>query len=205
MIDERYLVVVSGPSGCGKDTVVTQLIKRRPGVELSVSCTTRAMREGEHEGVDYYYISEDEFRARLQKGRMLEYTEYAGNLYGTPMDEIEQRLAEKKTVVLVIDVRGGESVKAIYPGALLIFIMPPSRQELERRLRARGQDSEETILRRLAGSRGEMEHAPEFDYVVVNRDFDLATEDLLAIIRAQRLRTEAQLAHHHDLLPSLLA
>ncbi len=178
MIDERYLVVVSGPSGCGKDTVVTQLIKRRPGVELSVSCTTRAMREGEHEGVDYYYISEDEFRARLQKGRMLEYTEYAGNLYGTPMDEIEQRLAEKKTVVLVIDVRGGESVKAIYPGALLIFIMPPSRQELERRLRARGTECEQEVQNRLKIADYEITRTGFYDEVIENDDLAKCVDEV---------------------------
>ncbi|MBQ9958864.1 MAG: guanylate kinase, partial [Oscillospiraceae bacterium] len=149
MINERKLVVVSGPSGCGKDTVVSCLKQQRSDIRQSVSCTTRAPREGEQHGVNYYYISREEFLQRLENGRMLEYNEFAGNLYGTPRDELEQLMQTGDTVVLVIDVHGAVNVKRIYPGALLVFLLPPSIDELVERLSGRGSEEAAVIEERL--------------------------------------------------------
>ncbi len=199
------LFVISAPSGAGKSSLVNAVLAREPEISLSISFTSRGPRPSERHAQHYHFISSDEFRGMIDAGDFFEYAIVHGDYKGTARQSVEPHLAAGRDVLLEIDWQGARQVRAKVPDCVTIFILPPSREELERRLRARGQDSEETILRRLAGSRGEMEHAPEFDYVVVNRDFDLATEDLLAIIRAQRLRTEAQLAHHHDLLPSLLA
>lgn len=182
MINEKYLVVISGPSGCGKDTVVGRLMQIRKNTELSVSCTTRAMREHEHDGVDYYYITPTEFRARIDAGRMLEHAEYSGNMYGTPVDETEKRLNDKKTVVLVIEVQGGKSVKSRFNDALLIFIAPPSFEELERRLRSRSTETDEEIIKRLNIAKFELEQAQYYDAVVVNDSVDRCAAEIADII-----------------------
>lgn len=182
MINERYLVVISGPSGCGKDTVVRHLLSMRENTELSVSCTTRPMREHERPGVDYYYISHEEFRERIRGGRMMEYVEYSGNLYGTPLDETEHRLADEKTVLLVIEVQGGHTIKTRFPHALLIFITPPSFEELERRLHTRNTESDEEIERRLAIARFEMRQVDFYDAVVVNDSVERCAAEISEII-----------------------
>lgn len=182
MNSEKYLVVISGPSGCGKDTLFREMKKMRPQLELSVSCTTREMREGECEGVDYYYISREEFSHRIDSGRMLEYTEYSGNLYGTPMDEIEARMNSARTVVLVIEVCGGAAVKRIYPGALLMFVAPPSMRELKRRLVARSTESMREVRRRLRIARRELAQRRHYDYVVINDDVHTCAVQMLDII-----------------------
>ena len=170
MIDQRYLIVISGPSGCGKDTVVKRLLELRPDTECSVSCTTRSIREHETEGVDYYYISEEE------------YAEYAGHLYGTPTDETEGRIKNKKTVILVIEVKGGLTVKKLYPHSLLIFITPPSFCELENRLRHRCTESDDEIKKRLAIADREMKQIEHYDAVVVNDDVDRCAKEIANII-----------------------
>ena len=182
MKNEKYLVVVSGPSGCGKDTVVKELLRIRPNTELSVSCTTRAMREHEQEGVDYYYITREEFENRVRGGGMLECAEYAGNYYGTPASETERRLAERKTVVLVIEVQGGRTVKLRYPHALLVFITPPSYAELERRLRGRSTETEEEIARRMEIAHREMAQIEYYDAVVGNNEVRECAERIARII-----------------------
>ena len=145
MNKDRYLVVVSGPSGCGKDTVVKTMREKHPEIEVSVSATSRAMREGEAEGVNYYYMTRETFQQKVQAGEILEYTQYNGNLYGTPKHEVDTRIAQGRTVILVIEVEGAGNIRKLYPEALTIFLLPPSMEELENRLRSRGTESEEAI------------------------------------------------------------
>jgi len=199
------LFVISAPSGAGKSSLVNAVLAREPEISLSISFTSRGPRPSERHAQHYNFISSDEFRRMIEAGDFFEYAIVHGDYKGTARQSVEPHLAAGRDVLLEIDWQGARQVREKVPDCVTIFILPPSREELERRLRGRGQDSEETILRRLAGSRGEIEHAPEFDYLVVNRDFDRATEELLSIIRAQRLRTAAQLDHHPGLLDALLA
>ncbi|MEB2314614.1 MAG: guanylate kinase [Xanthomonadaceae bacterium] len=199
------LFVIAAPSGAGKSSLVNAVLAREPEISLSISFTSRGPRPSERHAQHYNFVSADEFRRMIEAGDFFEYAIVHGDYKGTARQSVEPHLTAGRDVLLEIDWQGARQVRQKVPDCVTIFILPPSREELERRLRTRGQDSEETILRRLAGSRGEMEHAPEFDYLVVNRDFDQATEDLLSIIRAQRLRTAAQLAHHPGLLEALLA
>lgn len=183
MSNEKYLVVISGPSGCGKDTVFSELKRLEPEIEVSVSCTTREMREHEADGVDYYFLTREQFEERIKSGRMLEYTEYSDNLYGTPRDEIEQRMADGKTVVLIIEVCGGAAVKRIYPGALLIFIKPPSIWELRRRLLTRKTEDRAEIRDRLRIARRELKKAADYDFTVVNDDVGECARHIQKIIK----------------------
>ncbi len=199
------LFVIAAPSGAGKSSLVNAVLAREPEISLSISFTSRGPRPSERHAQHYNFVSADEFCRMVEAGDFFEYAIVHGDYKGTARQSVEPHLAAGRDVLLEIDWQGARQVRQKVPDCVTIFILPPSREELERRLRTRGQDSEETILRRLAGSRGEMEHAPEFDYLVVNRDFGQATEDLLSIIRAQRLRTAAQLAHHPGLLEALLA
>lgn len=188
MNNEGILVVVSAPSGCGKDTVISKVLERLGDeASLSVSMTTRAMRPGEAEGVNYYYVSVDEFREHIENGDILEYTNYGSNFYGTPIKPVKDKLAKGKVVILIIEVEGGENVKKIFPDSKKIFIMPPSMQELERRLRTRGTDSEEAILKRLEIAETEIKRASEYDYIVENSLLEDAVNDVIAIIRAGQL------------------
>lgn len=183
---ERYLVVVSGPSGAGKDTVVKKLRQDHPEIEFSVSATTRAMRAGEQDGIDYHYMTNPEFERRIAAGEILEYTNYCGNYYGTPRSEVDRRIAEGRTVVLVIEVEGAGNIKRIYPDATAVFICPPSLEELERRLRDRGTETEESIRRRLTRAREELALAGGYDAQVVNDTVGQCAEDLYRIIRARQ-------------------
>lgn len=183
---ERYLVVVSGPSGAGKDTVVKKLREAHPEIEFSVSATTRGMRAGEQDGVDYHYLTNEEFERRIAAGEILEYTNYCGNYYGTPKSEVDRRIAGGRTVVLVIEVEGAGNIKRIYPDATAVFIRPPSLEELEHRLRARGTETEESIRRRLARAKEELALADGYDAQVVNDTVEQCAEDLYRIIRARQ-------------------
>ena len=181
-IDERSLIVVSGPSGSGKDTVVRELMKMDERIKLSVSCTTREIRDGEQEGVDYFFITEEEFKQRIESGDILEYNYYAGHYYGTPVTELAKCLDGTCKVVLVIDVNGGKNVKKLFPGALLIFLEPPSEEELVRRLQSRGTETPEEIFARLEIARNEMAEAEFYDRIVVNREVDEAAAEILELI-----------------------
>lgn len=199
------LFVVAAPSGAGKSSLVNAVLAREPEISLSISFTSRGPRPSERHAQHYHFVSEDEFRGMIAAGDFFEYAQVHGDYKGTARQSVEPFLEAGRDVLLEIDWQGARQVREKVPDCVTIFILPPSREELERRLRTRAQDSEETILRRLADSRGEISHAHEFDYIVINQDFDRAVDDLLAIVRAQRLRCGAQLARHETLLGSLLA
>ncbi len=188
MNKKGMLVVVSAPSGCGKDTVIGKVLEiMGEDAVLSVSMTTRAMRPGEKEGVNYYYVSVDEFKEHINNGDMLEYTSYGSNYYGTPIRPVKDRLEEGKTVFLIIEVEGGENVKKVFPEAKKIFIVPPSMKELENRLRSRATDSEEDIKKRLEIAVDELQRACEYDYVIENAVLEDAVSDVMSIIRTHQL------------------
>jgi guanylate kinase len=199
------LFIVAAPSGAGKTSLVRALLAREPGLSLSVSFTSRAPRPGEIDGVHYHFVSKPEFEAMAARGDFFEYFVVHGDLKGTARTAVEPVLAAGRDVLLEIDWQGARRVREQLPSAVGIFILPPSRAELERRLRARAQDSEATIQRRLANSRQEIAHALEFDYLIVNDEFERALEDMLAIVRSQRLQRQVQSHRLGDLLSQLRA
>lgn len=182
------LIVVSAPSGCGKDTIVNKVLENLGDEAIvSVSMTTRQMRPGEKEGVNYYFVSQQEFQNHIDNGDMLEYACYGNNFYGTPIAPVKKQLAQGKIVFLIIEVEGGKNVKSIFPDAKKIFIIPPSMEELESRLRFRGTDSEESIKKRLFIAKTELQRAHEYDFIVENNVLEDAVNDIMSIIRASRL------------------
>lgn len=188
MNNQGLLIVVSAPSGCGKDTVISEVIKQLgDDAMLSVSMTTRDIRPGETDGVNYHYVTVDEFNEHIRNNDMLEYTNYGSNYYGTPIKPVKDKLSEGKIVFLIIEVEGGENVKRIFPEAKKIFIVPPSMAELEKRLRNRGTDSEQAILNRMKIAETELSRASEYDYIVENSVLEDAVSDVMAIIRAGQL------------------
>ncbi|MCV9879803.1 guanylate kinase [Brenneria izbisi] len=201
------LYIVSAPSGAGKSSLIQALLKTQPlyDTQVSISHTTRAQRPGENHGEHYFFVSADEFRRMIQANEFLEYAEVFGNYYGTSRLAIEQILATGVDVFLDIDWQGAEQIRAQMPQARSVFILPPSKEELARRLRGRGQDSEDVIARRMAQAVAEMTHYGEYDYLIVNDDFDLALLDLKTIIRAERLRLGRQKIRHDALITKLLA
>lgn len=185
------LFVVSGPSGAGKGTLVRLVRELDPDLALTVSATTRLPRAGEVDGVAYHFLGEDEFEARVQAGEFLEYADVHGHRYGTLNSEVDTRLVNGISVILEIDVQGGFNVRAAYPEeSVLIFVEPPSMEELERRLRGRGTEDEESITLRLANARREMQVADEYDVRIVNDDRNEAAQRLLAVIREYENRSE---------------
>ncbi len=192
------LLVVSAPSGAGKTTLVRLLLEQDPQVRLSVSYTTRAPRPGEVEGSAYHFVDVPTFLSMRDHGEFLEWAEVHGNFYGTSRSWLEARMAEGQDVLLEIDWQGARQVRSLFSEAVGIFILPPSIAELERRLRGRGQDSEEVIARRVAAAVGEMEHVGEFDFVIINNDLHLALEELRAAVKASRLRFQRQRARNPD-------
>lgn len=179
------LIVITGPSGVGKGTLVRSLLSRHPELHLSVSATTRSPRAGEVEGKDYYFLTRDRFQEAIADGQFLEWAEYAGNYYGTPRALIEEKFARGQRVLLEIEVLGAKQIQKTFPGALRIFILPPSLAELERRLRDRGTDSEAAILKRLERAKAEIETCQEFDVRTINDDFEQAMQDLEVAIFAK--------------------
>jgi guanylate kinase len=172
------LFIIAAPSGAGKSSLIEALLKDDPRLTLSISYTTRAPRPGEANGREYHFVDEKAFMAMLERGEFLESAQVHGNRYGT----------SQTVILLEIDWQGAQQVRRLIPGTIGIFILPPSVEELERRMRARGKDPEAAIQRRLANAREEIEHSVEFEYAIINKDFDVALQDLRAIIRAERLR-----------------
>ncbi|MGN1417741.1 MAG: guanylate kinase [Acutalibacteraceae bacterium] len=187
-MSDGQLYVISGPSGCGKDTVISKVLENL-GDEgfLSVSMTTRPVRAGEKDGIDYYFVDKEEFLKTVESGKMLEYAKYADNYYGTPLEPVEKLIAAGKTVFLNIEVQGGSNIRKLMPSAKQIFILPPSFAELERRLRKRGTESESKIAQRMERAKKEVECAVNYDYIVINDELEKACDDILSIIRAEKL------------------
>lgn len=198
------LYVVAAPSGAGKTTLVRLLLEREREVQLSVSYTTRSPRPGEENGRDYHFIDTASFREMIDRHDFLEWAEVHGNFYGTSQSWIATRLAAGADVLLEIDWQGAQQVRAKFPQAIGIFILPPSMAELTRRLTGRGTDSEEVIARRLAAAQAEMRHVGEFDYVIINDQLEQALDDLRAVVRASRLSLVAQRARHAELFARLI-
>ena len=193
------LYVVAAPSGAGKTTLVRLLIEQEAGVHLSVSFTTRPPRPGELDGRDYHFVDAAEFRAMIARQEFLEWAEVHGNFYGTSRKWITERLATGQDVLLEIDWQGARQVRSAFPGTIGIFILPPSMEELTRRLTGRGTDSADVIAHRLAAAQAEMRHVGEFDYVIINASLEQALDDLRAVVRASRLTVAAQRARHAGL------
>lgn len=183
MQGEKYLFVVSGPSGTGKDTIVARLLADHPEIHHTISATTRAPREGEQDGVNYYFVSKEDFERKLQNDEIVEHTCYCGNYYGTLRSEIECHMREKTPVILVIEVEGAGNIKRLYPGATTVFVLPPDIQELERRLRARGTEDETTIQKRLTRAQTEIANAIHYDEHLVNVEVGPCAESLYTIIQ----------------------
>jgi guanylate kinase len=198
------LYIVSAPSGAGKTSLVKALIDSMPQVRVSVSHTTRAMRPGEVDGVNYHFVDRERFLAMLERNEFLEHAEVFGNLYGTSQRWVEQTLAEGYDLILEIDWQGAQQVRRLLPEARSIFILPPTQQALRQRLTNRGQDSDEVIERRMREAVSEMSHYVEYDYLVINDDFAHALDDLKAIFRANQLRQQRQQQRHAALLEALL-
>jgi guanylate kinase len=182
------LFVITAPSGAGKTSLIDAVMKDDPSLKISVSYTTRKPRPGEKDGVDYHYVDERTFQAMRERGDFLESAEVHGNHYGTAKKVILDAVARGDDIILEIDWQGAQQVRRLYPGAVGIFILPPSVEELERRMRVRAQDSDAVIRRRMANAREELAHAGEFKYVIINKDFETAQGELAEIIERERAK-----------------
>lgn len=197
------LFIVSAPSGGGKTSLVKALLEAEHDVRLSVSYTTRPARPGEVDGRAYHFVAPAEFERMREAGEFLEHAVIYGNRYGTSRKWITEQLKHGSNILLEIDWQGAQQVRKLMPGTVSVFILPPSLEVLEQRLKGRSQDSPEVIARRLAVAREEIGHFVEFDYVIINDDFTRAAQDLVCIIRAERLTLSRQLARHADLINRL--
>ena len=186
------VVIISGPSGSGKDTILRLLLKKNPEIKFSISSTTRPMREEDKIEKKYDFLSVAEFEAMIENDQLLEYNRYVDNYYGTPRKPVEDAVNNGKDIIIEVDVNGAANIRKKMPDAISVFIMPPSFEELERRLLGRGTDSKEVIAARLETALSEIKRAPEYDYIVVNGDIDTAVDDVLAIITADGLKLNKQ-------------
>lgn len=194
MTRKGLLLILSSPSGAGKSTLARRLMDWDPTLRFSVSATTRAPRSGEQDGREYYFKTRPEFEAMVEAGEMLEHAEVFGNLYGSPKGPVEKAMAEGRDTLFDIDWQGGQQIRSssLARDVVSIFVLPPSIAELDRRLRGRAQDSEEVIAGRMAKSRDEISHWAEYDYVIVNSDIDAAFDELVTILKAERMRRDRQ-------------
>lgn len=188
-MNKGLLIVVSAPSGCGKGTVLHEILKDN-SFYCSVSATTRKPREGEINGVNYYFLSKEEFEQKIKDDAMLEYAQYCENYYGTLKQEVDSNLEKGKNVILEIDVQGAMQIKKQRPEGVFIFMLPPSVKELERRLRKRGTETDDVIALRVAEAEGEIKQASKYDYVMVNAALEDAVEDFKTIVNAQKFKAE---------------
>jgi len=185
--EKGKIVIISGPSGVGKSTICKEIVKRLDNAYLNISATTRPQGPGEVDGRDYWFISEKDFRQRLDKGLLLEHAEVFGHLYGTPKDKVEEALASGKTVILEIDVQGGKQIKAIYPDAVMIFILPPTAKILAERLNRRGREDIESAEQRLGGASSEVAAAWQYyEHMVINDDLQQAVQESIQVIKTAR-------------------
>ena len=198
------LYIVAAPSGAGKSSIVNAVLARDPNICLSISFTSRQPRPGERHAEHYHFVSASEFEAMVEAGDFFEHALVHGDWKGTARQSVEPQLASGKDVLLEIDWQGARQVRNKVPDSVSVFILPPSREALEQRMRVRAQDSEEVIRQRLDAAREEMSHYTEFDYVIVNEHFNTAVDDMCAIFTASRLRREAQVARHQRLITQLL-
>lgn len=187
-MDEGLLVVISGPSGAGKGTICKRLLMEMSYLKVSVSATTRKPREGEAEGISYYFIDEEEFIKRINNDEFLEYAKVYGNYYGTPKEEVFKQLKAGNDIILEIDIQGALQVKKNYPMGVFIFILPPSLAELKTRIEGRGTDSKEVILRRMESAYDELNYAFQYDYAVLNDQVEVVAEKIKHIIEAEKNR-----------------
>jgi guanylate kinase len=197
MINKGLLLIISGPAGVGKGTIVNYLVEGESNYFKSVSATSRKPRYMEREGEDYYFVTRTEFMRRVKRGEMLEYTEYNGNYYGTPLPPMKAHFEAGENVVLEIETDGAFQVKSKMPDAVLIFICPPSYEQLEARLRGRNTETEEAIIRRLSTARHELSLMPKYDYIIVNEDgkSDLSAQYVREIVRAEQLSSKRGIPH----------
>ncbi len=187
---QGLLIVVSGPSGTGKGTVCTELLNQTPDLAYSISATTRQPREGEVDGRNYYFLTKEKFESMIEAGGFLEYANVYGNYYGTPLKKIEERLAAGEDILLEIDTQGACNVMKKCPDGIFIFLLPPSLSELERRIRGRGTETEESLARRLGAARGEIQIGRQYRYVVVNDTVDAAVKRIQDILTAEHCRVD---------------
>jgi guanylate kinase len=198
------LLIISAPSGAGKTSLIKALVEQEPRVEVSVSHTTRPQRPGETEGVNYFFITTEVFHEMRDAGAFFESAEVFGHYYGTSLNQLESRLAEGADVILEIDWQGAQQVRQLLPDSAWVFILPPSIAALKTRLQNRAQDNADTIEVRMRAARDEMSHWHEADYLIINDNFDSALEELRALVRSLRLRTDQQQSALHDLIDDLL-
>lgn len=199
------LLIISAPSGAGKTSLIKALVDAETRTEVSVSHTTRPMRPGERDGINYYFVSEAEFLSLRDAGAFFEWAEVFGNFYGTGIAQLEARLAEGADVILEIDWQGAQQVRRLLPDSAWAFILPPSVDALKARLQSRGQDNDDTIDVRMGAARSEISHWEEADYLIINDDFDTALTELRAVVHSLRLRTSQQRIVLDELINSLLA
>lgn len=199
------LFIIAAPSGAGKTTLVRALCDRLPNLRVSVSCTTRPQREGEQNGIDYHFIDEATFRDMAARGLFLEYEQVFDHLYGTPRTWVEEQMNQGIDVILEIDWQGARDVRALMPGTVSLFILPPSYDALEKRLRGRGQDDETVIRRRMQDALGELSHHREFDYLIINRDLETALAEMSSIIEAIRENRPLSWPDRGDFADALIA
>jgi len=197
------LFVISAPSGAGKTSLVHALLNINPQIDLSVSYTTRDPRDGEKDGKDYHFVSRDTFLAMMERGEFLESAEVYGNLYGTSQTWISQQITKGRDILLEVDWQGAAQVRRLFPECISIFILPPSRDALEQRLKGRGKDTEAVIAKRMAAARDDVAHVAEFDYVIINDNLNEALRELNAVALSARLKCARQMNRHQELINSL--
>ena len=194
------LFILSAPSGTGKTSLTKSLLRKNINLWLSISYTSRLMRPSEVEGHDYFFVERNVFEQMLGDGEFIESAEIYGNLYGTSQKWINEAINSGKDILLEIDGQGARQVRKIFSDVVSIFILPPSLEVLEDRLKNRNQDSKEVIAKRMAAAKEEISHVSEYDYVIINDNMDIALRDLVSVVQSERLRTSAQLARYHDLV-----